>query len=514
MLAWRDGQPVGRIMVSDDPRYHAIHSDNVGCFGMFESIDEPAVAHALLNAAAQWLTARGRTAIRGPIDYSMSYPVGLLIEGFDTPPRVMMNHHPAYYAALLESCGLTKAKDLYAWWFVDSDQMLDKWRRREERFRAKSGITIRPFNKRNFDADVQACMGVYRDAWEKNWGFVPMSDAECEQFAGHLRTLAAPELILLAEHHGKAIGIALTLPDFNEALRPLNGRLTTWGLPIGLVRFLYRIKRVKTGRLVALGVLEPYRRRGVCESLILHTLEAGKHRFGLTGAELSWTLEDAEGIPAGVTASCHNSSKLRRRSREVRLQCERRIATLALRSVGSRNCGKEQEASMICPIDFVGESGGVFYYSGMDCDTSEWWPMSSHTPLELGCPGDPQNCWFSSALASTPPADQILMHGLGKTGLKNVLSRTEGFPSQPGVEVMDSVDCEFKAADGSTRRCRLFLVKSFARGIPRYLRIGMEVESDPKAPRPQVAEDAQPIEPCAYRVTYSRMPFVVLVKGN
>jgi hypothetical protein len=302
LLAWRDGQPVGRMMVSDDPRYHATHADNVGCFGMFESVDDPAVAHALLDSAAQWLTARGRTSIRGPIDYSLSYPAGLLIEGFDTPPRVMMNHHPPYYAALLESWGLAKAKDLYAWWFDDSNQMLDKWRRREERFRAKSGITIRPFSKRHFDADVQACMNIYRDAWEKNWGFVPMSDAECRQFAGHLRTLAVPELILLAEHQGKTVGMALTLPDFNEALRPLNGRLTTWGLPIGLLRFLYRIKRLKTARLVALGVHEAYRRRGVCESLILHTLETGKHRFHLTGAELSWTLEDNDAINNAIRA--------------------------------------------------------------------------------------------------------------------------------------------------------------------------------------------------------------------
>lgn len=302
LLAWRNGEPVGRVMVSDDPRYHAIHSDNVGCFGMFESIDEPAVAHALLNAAADWLTARGRAAIRGPIDYSMSYPAGLLVEGSDTPPRVMMNHHPAYYAALLESWGLSKVKDLYAWWFVSSDEMLDKWRRREVRFRAKSGITIRPFNKRNFADDARACMGIYREAWQKNWGFVPMSDAECDQFAGHLRTLAAPELIFIAEHRGKAVGMALTLPDFNEAMRPLNGRLTTWGLPIGLARFLYRIKRVKTGRLVALGVLESYRRRGVCESLILHTLDAGKNRFGLTAAELGWTLEDNDAINNAIRA--------------------------------------------------------------------------------------------------------------------------------------------------------------------------------------------------------------------
>ncbi len=126
-LAYRDGKVVGRILVSDDPNYNAEHLTNLGCFGMFECIDDQRVANALLNAAADWLRRRGRTEMMGPIDYSTNYPCGLLIDGFDTPQRVMMNHNPPYYAGLLENWGLWKAKDLYAWWFDDSNDMLNQW---------------------------------------------------------------------------------------------------------------------------------------------------------------------------------------------------------------------------------------------------------------------------------------------------------------------------------------------------------------------------------------------------
>ena len=129
-IALRGDETVGRILVSDDGRYNQEHNSNLGCFGLFESIDDQATAHALLDAAADWLRARGRSAIRGPIDYSTNYQCGLLVEGFDTPPRIMMNHNRPYYARLLESWGLHKGRDLYAWWFVDSLDLVSKWKSR------------------------------------------------------------------------------------------------------------------------------------------------------------------------------------------------------------------------------------------------------------------------------------------------------------------------------------------------------------------------------------------------
>ncbi len=291
-IAYRDGVPRGRILVSDDPRYNAEHQSNLGCFGMFESADDPEMAKELVESASRWLRDRGRTAIMGPIDYSTNYTCGLLIEGFHTPPRIMDNHNPPYYAGLLESCGLAKVKDLYSWWFVDPKNMGDQWRERAERIMGRGKITIRSFNKRDFDAEVQRCNTVYNGAMERNWGFVSLTEAEFRYMAGRLNELADPKMVLLAEIDGLPVGFSITLPDMNEAVQPLNGRLFPYGLPINVARFLWRRRRIKSARMIVLDVLEKYRRRGIAEMLILKTLDYGKNVVHYTGAELGWTLED------------------------------------------------------------------------------------------------------------------------------------------------------------------------------------------------------------------------------
>lgn len=301
-LATRGSTPLGRVLVSDDPHYNQQHGTNLGCFGMFESIDDREIAHGLLDAAADWLRARGRSGIMGPVDYSTNYPCGLLIDGFHTPPRVMMNHHRPYYAGLLESWGLTKAKDLYGWWFRDSRDMISKWRGRAERLARRGGVVIRPFRKRDFEAEVQRCQAVYNGAMRDAWGFVRLSEAEFSYFAKRLARMAHLDLILLAEVDGEPVGFSITLPDFNEAIRPLNGRLTTFGLPINFARLAYRTRRVKTARMLVLDLLEGYRRRGIAELLILQTLDYGKNTIGYTAAELGWTLEDNHLINRTVEA--------------------------------------------------------------------------------------------------------------------------------------------------------------------------------------------------------------------
>ncbi len=222
-------------------------TSNVGCFGAFESEDDPEMAAALLDAASGWLRARGRTAIMGPIDYSTNYLCGLLVEGFHTPPRILDNHNPPYYAGLLESWGLAKAKDLYSWWFLDPKDMGAMWRERAERILKRGKITIREFNVRDFDAEVQRCNTVYNGAMERNWGFVSLTEAEFRYMAKRLKEMAEPRMVLLAEVDGYPVGFSITLPDLNEAIRPLNGRLFPFGLPVNLVRFLWRKGRVKIG---------------------------------------------------------------------------------------------------------------------------------------------------------------------------------------------------------------------------------------------------------------------------
>ncbi len=301
-IAYRDGEPVGRIQASDDPHYNAEHGSNVGCFGLFESIDDEEVANSLLTTAADWLRRRGRTQIMGPIDYSTNYACGLLVDGYDTPPRIMMNHNPPYYAGLLESWGLSKAKDLYSWWFDDSCDVLAAWREKAERLAARRRFVIRPFRLDDFQAEIERCKAVYNAAWERNWGFVKMTDEEFAYLAKHLRQLALPELLLLAEVDGQPVGFSMTLPDLNEAIRPLDGRLFRWGLPIGLFRLFRNQRRIRTARLLTLGVLEGFRRRGITELLILRTLDYGKNVAHYTGAELGWTLEDNELINRTILA--------------------------------------------------------------------------------------------------------------------------------------------------------------------------------------------------------------------
>ena len=291
-LALRNGKAVGRILVSDDPRYNQQNRANLGCFGMFECINDGVVAAGLLNSAAQWLRARGRTQIRGPIDYSTNYPCGLLVDGFDTPPRFMMNHGLPYYDPLLVSCGLRKIKDLYAWWFTDADDVMAKWKRHADWISRRGKVTVRPFSKRDFAAEVRRCHEVYDGARNDAWGYVDLTDAEFQYMAKRMARFGVTEHVLLAEVDGKPVGFSVTMPDLNEAARPLNGRLTRFGLPIGLARLMYRMRRVKNARMLVLCVLEGYRRRGIGELLILRTLDYGKNSIGYTGAELGWTDED------------------------------------------------------------------------------------------------------------------------------------------------------------------------------------------------------------------------------
>ena len=291
-LALRQGRVVGTIQASDDPHYNREHASNAGCFGLFETIDDSAVAHAMLQTAADWLLRRGRTQLLGPIDYSTNYHCGLLIDGFSTPPRVMMNHQRPYYRPLLESWGLTKAKDLYSWWFTDQLDLRTRWKGFAARMARRGRVVIRPFNLRNARADLASFKEVYNQSWRQNWGFVPMADAEFDDFARNLIRWVPPELALLAEVEGRVVGLAMTLPDVNEATRPLNGRLFRWGLPLGYWALQRNLRRVRTGRLVALGVLEEFRRRGVAELLILQTLINGTERHNFEQAELGWTLED------------------------------------------------------------------------------------------------------------------------------------------------------------------------------------------------------------------------------
>ena len=290
-LARKNGEIVGRIMASDDPNYNSLHQSNVGCFGLFESIDDYEVAAALFEAAANWLRTKGRTEMMGPIDYSTNYVCGLLIDGFQFPPTILTAHNPPYYRDLIESCGFTKAKDWYAWWFADPAKAVAHLRRLAARFNTRCPAVIRPANLKNLRDESRRLRQIYNQAWEKNWGFVPFTEEEIEFMTKELKPLVIPEFALIAEVGDEPAGFILAVPDINVALRHINGRLTTFGLPIGLLKLLYYKSRTRTARLIALGVIEKYRRAGIAEMLVLRIIEDAMIKHGFTG-ELSMTLED------------------------------------------------------------------------------------------------------------------------------------------------------------------------------------------------------------------------------
>ena len=290
-LARRGGKVVGRIMASDDPNYNAFHRSNVGCFGLFESINDSAVAEALIRAAATWLCAKGRDEIIGPIDYSTNYICGLLVEGFEFAPTLLTSHNPPYYRGLIEGLGFEKEIDFYAWWFDEPQNAALRLRRLSASLKKKHPVTIRTGNLKNFQAEARRIREIYNAAWKENWGFVPFTEKEFQFLARELKQLVVPEFTLLAEVRGEPAGFILCVPDINVALRQINGRLTTFGIPIGLAKLLYHKTRLRTARLIALGVKPEYRRGGIAEMLVLRIIEDAMLKRGFTG-ELSMTLEN------------------------------------------------------------------------------------------------------------------------------------------------------------------------------------------------------------------------------
>jgi GNAT superfamily N-acetyltransferase len=289
-LARRNGEVVGRIMASDDPRYNSFHEANVGCFGLFECIDDRQVAAGLFEAASDWLRTKGRSEIMGPIDYSTNYVCGLLIDGFQHPPTILTSHNPPYYAGLIEGAGFTKTKDWYAWWFSELPESAERLRKIAMARAGKLGVKIRPINVKQLEQESQRIGTVYNQAWERNWGFVPFTDAESQHMAKEMKPLILPPATLIAEIGNEPVGFVIGVPDINVAFRHIDWRLTRFGLPVGLLKLLYYKTKIRTGRLIALGVVERFRRAGIAEMLVLSVMDEAFKR-GFTG-ELSMTLED------------------------------------------------------------------------------------------------------------------------------------------------------------------------------------------------------------------------------
>jgi len=290
-LARKDGRVAGRISAHIDHEHNRYWSERTGFFGFFECEDDPAVAAALLCAAESWLRARGMERNRGPMNFSTNGEVGFLVEGHDSPPVVMMPYTHAYYLRLLEGAGYAKAKDLYAWRWQNQPVPAGPARMVKE-LRSRPEISLRRPNMKRFDEEVRTILDLYNDAWSQNWGFVPATDAEARDMVRDLKFLIDPEIVPFVEVNGVPAGVGLAVPNLNEAIHDLNGRL----FPFGWAKLLWRLKvrRVRSGRLVLLGIKKEFRTREyaglaylVCDEFY-HS--AVWRRFDW--AEFSWTLED------------------------------------------------------------------------------------------------------------------------------------------------------------------------------------------------------------------------------
>jgi GNAT superfamily N-acetyltransferase len=299
LLAWRNGEVVGRISAHIDRNFNEFQQNDWGLFGFFEAEDDPEVAGALLEAAAAWLRERGRDRMVGPMDFTTNDECGLLVEGHDRPPMILQGWHHPYYQRLLEAhggAGLTKAMDLYMW-ELRLDKVEDKGgfhpliHEMAQKVRTEHGVTVRNMRKRDIEDEIERFLEVYNAAWERNWGFVPLKDDEVRHYAKQLKPILDEHWAWIAERDGEVLGAALSLPDVNVCLAHMNGRL----LPFGWAKFLYHRRKIDRIRVFALGVKPEYQHLGIAAAFYIeHLRGAADDRDRVWWGEMGWILETNE----------------------------------------------------------------------------------------------------------------------------------------------------------------------------------------------------------------------------
>jgi GNAT superfamily N-acetyltransferase len=288
-LARRGTEVVGSIVAFIDQRPNDLYQEQAGSFGFFEVLPDAEAAAALLDTAAEWCHARGMRCLRGPYNFSYDNECGLLIDGYDNAPVLMTLYSPPYYAEFVERSQFTRLVDWYAYHLPLPARVADlppRMERVRDIARRRSGITIRPVRLNDFAHELSHVQQLYNQAWEQNWGFVPMNDAEVAVLARGLRPFVDPDMTLIAEIDGQVVGASITLPDLNQVLRHMNGRL----LPTGWWHLLRRQRHISQARIFALGVLPTYRQRGIEATFIVETLIAAIHK-GYRALELSIVVE-------------------------------------------------------------------------------------------------------------------------------------------------------------------------------------------------------------------------------
>ncbi len=299
-VAYRNGSPVGRCSASVDREHLDRYNDATGFFGFLDTVDDAEVAAGLLARAEAWLRGKGMKRARGPVSLNINEELGCLVEGFDTPPYIMMPHHRPYQGGLIEKAGYAKAKDVYAWSYTVGELNKRVQRARDE-IKALPEITVRKASLKTIDQDTELLVEFFNDTWSDNWGFVPFTRAEVKKMASDFRLLLMPDITCIVNIDGEPAGMAIALPNLNELVRDMNGKL----FPFGLGKLLWRLKiqGPKSARLILLGIRKKWRnvRKYAALSVFMYgEMNDGAKRLGIERGELSWTLEDNGRVNAGI----------------------------------------------------------------------------------------------------------------------------------------------------------------------------------------------------------------------
>ena len=295
-LAEYQGKIAGRIAAIKNQLHNKYQNDNAGFFGFFECINNQEVANALFDEAKKWLKDRGCNMMRGPANPSSNDEWGLLIKGFDDPPRLLMTYNPEYYLSLFDDYGLSKEKDLYAF-KLETDRVLssEKLIRGQEIVKKRSGLVIHQLNMENFDAELEKVKFVYNKAWAPNWGFVPLTEKEIDAMAKDLKQLVEPKLVLFGEIDGSLVGFALVMLDYNQIFINMNGRL----FPFGFLKMFTQKKKIQWARIITLGIIPEYQKKGL-DSVFYYEIVKRAAELGIYKGEASWILEDNEMMNRGI----------------------------------------------------------------------------------------------------------------------------------------------------------------------------------------------------------------------
>ncbi len=300
--AWKHGRLVGRTSATVDQSWLATWNDATGHFGYFDTIDDLEVASALLSSAEAWLRSRGMKRMNGPMSLSANHDVGVLIDGFEYPPVVDMGHSREWQSALAEGCGLTKEKDVFAWRYDVKDGFNARTESAWQKLGASPEIVLRSVRLRRMREELGLLMEIYNETWAGKWGYVPLAADELDKIAADLRLVIDPEMAFMAEVDGQPAGMCITVPNLNEAIADLGGRL----FPFGWAKLLYRTKvtHPKSARVILLGVREQFRRNVkkygfLSAAMYVEVAKRGAAK-GYEWAELSWTREDDTPINLGI----------------------------------------------------------------------------------------------------------------------------------------------------------------------------------------------------------------------